>query len=111
MRQLGMPEFDPPPFGWLQGIAGQGAPLAATVVLIKQRRLARFAEQRADRDLRVTLLTEQKVAKLIDLIEELRGDLPNVKDRHDPEAVVFKQAMNPDLVLGAPDGRGEAETW
>jgi len=34
----------------------------------------------------VSLLAEQKTAKLIALIEELRRDLPEVTNRHDPEA-------------------------
>ena len=105
MRLLGLTEFDPPPFFWLQGIIGLAALLTTTVVLIRQNRLAKLAEQRAHLDLKVTLLTEQKAAKMIDLLEELRRDLPNVKNRHDPEAVVLQQSMNPDLVLAALDER------
>ena len=52
-----------------------------------------------------TLLTEQKAAKMIDLLEELRRDLPNVKNRDDPEAVALQRSMNPDLVLAALDER------
>ncbi len=103
LRQQGLAEFDPAPFFWLQGIIGLGALLTTTVVLIKQNRLARLEEQRAHLDLKVTLLTEQKAAKLIDLLEELRQDLPNVRNRHDPEAVALKQPMSPDLVLAALD--------
>ena len=103
LRQFGMAEFDPAPFFWLQGIVGLGALLTATVVLTKQNRLAKLAEQRAHLDLKVTLLTEQKAAKLIDLLEELRRDLPNVRNRHDPEAVAMQQSMNPDQVLAALD--------
>ena len=105
LRRLGMAEFDPAPFSWLQGIVGLGALLTATVVLTKQNRLAKLAEQRAHLDLKVTLLTEQKAAKLIDLLEELRRDLPNVGNRHDPEAAALQQSMNPDLVLAALDER------
>ena len=105
LRQCGMAEFDPAPFFWLQGIVGLGALLTATVVLTKQNRLAKLEEQRAHLDLKVTLLTEQKAAKLIDLLEELRRDLPNVSNRHDPEAAALKQSMNPDLVLAALDER------
>jgi uncharacterized membrane protein len=107
LRQFGMAEFDPAPFFWLQGIVGLGALLTATVVLTKQNRLAKLAEQRAHLDLKVTLLTEQKAAKLIDLLEELRRDLPNVSNRHDPEAAALQQSMNPDLVLAALDERSE----
>jgi uncharacterized membrane protein len=69
--------------------------------------MAKLEEQRAHLDLKVTLLTEQKAAKLIDLLEELRRDLPNVKNRDDPEAVALQQSMNPDLVLAALDERTE----
>ena len=49
----------------------------------------------------MTLLIEQKTAKLIDLIEELRRDLPNVKDPHDSSAVFMQQAMSPTGLLAA----------
>lgn len=109
LRKFGMAEFDPAPFFWLQGIVGLGALLTATVVLTKQNRLAKLEEQRAHLDLKVTLLTEQKAAKLIDLLEELRRDLPNVRNRHDPEAAALQQSMNPELVLAALDERNEPD--
>jgi uncharacterized membrane protein len=109
LHQLGTHEFDPAPFFWLQGVVGLGAWLTATIVLTKQNRAARLAEQRAHLDLKVTLLTEQKTAKLIDLLEELRRDMPNVKNRHDPEAAELQRSMNPDQVLAALDERSEPE--
>jgi len=105
LRLFGIAAFDPAPFFWLQGIVGLSALLTATVVLGKQNRLARLEEQRAHLELKVNLLTEQKAAKLIDLLEELRRDLPNVRDRHDSEAAALQQSMNPDLVLAALDER------
>ena len=107
LRQLGVVDFDPPPFFWLQGMISLGALLTATAVLTKQNRLAKLAEQREHLDLKITLLTEQKVAKLIDLLEELRRDLPNVPNRRDAEAAVLKQSMNPDQVLDALGERAE----
>jgi uncharacterized membrane protein len=109
LRGLGIVQVDPAPFFWLQGIVGLGGLLTATAVLSRQNRLAKLEEQRAHLDLKVTLLTEQKAAKLIDLLEELRRDLPNVGNRHDPEAVALKQSMNPDLVLAALDERSEPD--
>jgi uncharacterized membrane protein len=109
----GLTPFDPAPYFWLQGLIGLTALLTTTVVLIKQNRLAGLAEQRAHLDLKVTLLTEQKAAKLIELLEELRRDLPNVKNRHDPEAAELKHSMDPvgvlaalDEGLGPPSGSG-----
>ena len=107
--RFGMAEFDPPPFHWLQGILGLGALLTTIVVLGKQNRLGGVEAQRAHLDLKVNLMTEQKVAKLIDLIEELRRDLPNVKKRHDPEAVALQQSMDPAQVQAALDERGAAD--
>jgi uncharacterized membrane protein len=101
LPHLGRAAFDAAPFAWLQGVIGLGALLTASAVLTRQNRLARLEEQRAHLDLKVTLLTEQKTAKLIDLLEELRRDLPNVRHRHDAEAVQLRQPMKPDLVLAA----------
>ncbi|KAF0164809.1 MAG: hypothetical protein FD157_1973 [Rhodocyclaceae bacterium] len=107
LRAFGRTEFDPAPYFWLQGIVALSALLITTVVLGKQNRLAKLEEQRAHLELKVNLLTEQKAAKLIDLMEELRRDLPNVRNRHDSEAVALQQSMNPDLVLAALDERSE----
>ena len=101
--------FDPPPFLWLQGIVGLGALLTATIVLTKQNRFAKLEERRSHLDLKVMLLTEQKATKLINLIEELRRDLPNVKNRHDIEATALQQSMSPDVVLATLDSSNESE--
>ena len=102
---LGIPQFDSPPFSWLQGIVSLGALLTTTVVLIKQERLAKQEERREHLDLQVNLLTEQKTTKLIELIEELRRDLPMVKDRRDAQVEVLKQPTDPHRVLAEIDER------
>lgn len=98
---MGARPFDPPPFSWLQGLLTLAALLTTTVVLIAQNRGAKLEAQRAHLDLQVNLLTEQKVTKLIHLLEELRRDLPMVKDRHDPEAVALQQRTDAAQVLSA----------
>jgi uncharacterized membrane protein len=103
LTAMGLAPFDAAPFHMLQGIVALAALLITTVVLIKQDRVAKLGEQRAHLDLKVTLLIEQKTAKLIDLLEELRRDLPNVKDRDDRGAAVMQQAMSPAGVLAALD--------
>ena len=108
-RGSGLVEFDPGPYFGLEGIVSLGALLTATVVLIKQNRLAKIEEQRAHLDLQVNLLTEQKTTKIIDLLEELRRDLPMVKNRHDPEAAALQQPTDPHLVLAALDERRGTE--
>jgi len=98
---MGKAAFDPSPHFWLQGLVSLCALLMTTVVLIKQNRVARLTEQRAHLDLKVTLLIEQKAAKLIDLLEELRRGAPNIPDRHDAHATALQQAMDPGRVLEA----------
>ncbi|HXA47079.1 MAG TPA: DUF1003 domain-containing protein [Burkholderiaceae bacterium] len=113
LRRFGMAAFDAPPFQWLQGIIGLGAFMTMIVILIKQNRLGKLEERRAHLELQVNLLTEQKTTKLIKLLEELRHDLPMIKDRHDPEAALFQKATNPETVLAALDERlepGEKKT-
>lgn len=107
LKALGYTEFDPAPFFWLQGLVGLAGLFTTTVVLIRQNRLTKLEEQRAHLDLKVTLLTEQKAAKMIDLLEELRRDMPNVRNRKDPEAAALQHSMNPDLVLAALDERAQ----
>ena len=100
---LHMVAFDPPPFFWLQGIVSLLAVLTTTVVLIRQERLAKLEERRVQLDLQVNLLTEQKTTKLINLFEELRRDMPMVKDRHDPESEAMLQPTDPHRVLAEMD--------
>jgi uncharacterized membrane protein len=96
--------LDPPPFFWMQGAVGLSALSATVLVLIAQNREARIAEQRDHLDLQVNLLAERKVAKLIELVEELRRDMPTVRDRRDAEAELLKQAADPGKVLDVIEG-------
>ncbi len=93
--------IDRPPFVWLQGALSLYAALVTTIVLTTQNRQQRHAEQRAYLDLQVNLIAEQKTAKVIELLEELRRDLPSVRNRTDPEADAMQHAVNPTEVLSA----------
>jgi len=100
-RPLGLAPWDKPPFYWLQGVVGLGALLVTTIVLITQNRQGRLAERRAQLDLQINLLAEQKITKLVALVEELRRDLPSVRNRHDPQAEAMSEAADPAAVLSA----------
>ena len=108
-RTLGIPALDPPPFYWLQGAMTCLALLTAIVVLITQNRQGVMSRQREQLALHVHLLVEQKVAKLISLVEELRRDIPSVENRPDPEAAAMAETVDPHAVLKnlarAADGR------
>ncbi len=100
----GKASLDPPPFFWLQGGIGLTALLMTTMVLISQNRQEKHTEQRRHLDLQVALLVEQKVTKVIALVEELRRDLPNVQNRQDAQAEVMQEVLDPHAVLSALDG-------
>ena len=99
--RLGYHAFDPAPFHGLHILLTLAALLTTSVVLLTQNRQAQIENQRAQLDLQVNLLTEQKVTKLIGLIEELRRDLPMVKDRFDPEAASLQRSTDATQVLTA----------
>src|SRR3984893_5424014 len=103
---FGMASFDPPPFEMLDGILTFSALVTTTIVLIAQNRQARQEQQHRHLDLQLSLLTEQKVTKLIHLVEELRRDLPMVKDRDDPQATVLQEAADTAAVISAIDEIG-----
>ena len=98
-KYLGLPSFDPPPFSWLQDTVSVSALLMTTAILITQNRQAKMTEQRRHLDLQITLLTERKVSKLIALIEDLRKDIPSVKDHKDAEAQAMEEPIDPHTAL------------
>ena len=97
----GLKPFDAPPFELLDGIMSLIALITTTIVLIAQNRLAKLEQQHTHLALQVNLLTEQKVTKLIHLIEELRRDLPMVKDRHDAQATAMQERADTARVVSA----------
>jgi uncharacterized membrane protein len=105
-RRLGLTPFDPPPFQGLQGLLTLIALLTATSVLIGQRRQAKLMEQRAHLDLQINLLTEQKVTRLIHLLEELRNELSADPVRHDPHTAELKKPTDAAQVLSALKSTG-----
>jgi len=86
--------WDAPPFFWLQGLLTLVSVTTTSVVLITQRRWLLRTEQHSQLDLHINLLAEEKIAKLVALLEELRRDLPTVPQRHDPEAAAMSRGTD-----------------
>jgi uncharacterized membrane protein len=93
--------FDPPPFDGLQGLGTMVALFVTVFILITQRRNDQLSELREQLTLELAMLSEQKAAKLIELMEELRRDLPNVINRVDGEADALARPADPEAVLEA----------
>lgn len=106
MPHLGYEPVDPVPFEMLQGLLSLSALVTTTIVLIAQNRQSKLEQQHTHLGLQVNLLTEQKVTKLIHLIEELRRDMPMVKDRLDPQAVALQERADTHRVLSAIEEGG-----
>jgi uncharacterized membrane protein len=70
-------------------------------VLVAQNRQAKLEKQHTHLELQVSLLTEQKVTKIINLIEELRRDMPMVRDRHDAHAEALQESADTAKVVAA----------
>ena len=98
---LGFAPFDPPPFNLLISIVNVTAVLISSVVLISQNRQGKLAERREHLDLQINMLNDQRTAKIIALLEELRQDMPTVKNRVDLEAEALAETINPKDVLDA----------
>jgi uncharacterized membrane protein len=100
-EDFGWKRIDEPPFFWLQGIIGLNAFVISTTVLIRQNRMSRLADHHAHLDLQVNLLTEEKTSKIIQLLEELRRDMPDVREKTDEEAAELAKPADPRAVLTA----------
>lgn len=97
--ELGFDQWDEPPFFWLQGLIALNAFVISTTVLIRQNRMSALATHHAHLDLQVNLLAEEKNSKIIQMLEELRRDLPNVRDKVDREAEELGKPTDTEAVL------------
>jgi uncharacterized membrane protein len=75
----GWPHVDEPPFPLLQGLVSSNALLLTIAVLIRQNRMAQIAEHRSHLDLQINLLTEQKVTKVLELVDSAVREIKNIR--------------------------------
>jgi uncharacterized membrane protein len=71
------------------------------LILASQEREDQLAHHREMLILELAILSEQKIAKVIQLLEESRRDNPNLRNRLDPEAETMGQAADTQSVLNA----------
>ena len=105
---LKMPPIDAPPFGWLQGAVALGALYMTALILTTQRREDQLPSHREQLTLELGILSEQKAAKIIQLLEELRRDNPLIANRIDHEAEALSMPADPQAVLDAIKDTHEA---
>ncbi len=95
------PCFDAPPFPLLGVVISTVALTVTLIVLTVQNHQAATALKRTMLDLQIGMLSEKKATKIIELLEELRHDMPSVADRYDPEAREMSTALDPKVVAEA----------
>jgi uncharacterized membrane protein len=98
---LGLPVIDPPPFAWLCGAVSMVALYMVVLLLVSQEREDQLARHREMLLLELAILSEQKIAKVIQLLEESRRDNPNICDRRDVDAENMGHAADTRTVLDA----------
>jgi uncharacterized membrane protein len=81
--KAGLPAFDPQPFVWLQNVCSVVALYITVLILITQRREEELSDAREQLTLELAILGEQKNAKIIALLEEMRVDSPHLRNRYD----------------------------
>ncbi len=98
---LGHRAFDAPPFPLLAASLTLFAVYMTIVILIVERRAQELDNHREQLMLELALLSDQKTAKLIALIEELRRDDPLIRNRPDHQAEEYTKTVSAETVLDA----------
>ncbi|MDB5395044.1 MAG: hypothetical protein JWM91_2550 [Rhodospirillales bacterium] len=99
--------FDPPPFPILQNFGALAALYITVLILITTSREKKLGEYREHLTLQLAILNDQKSAKIIELLEELRRDDPALRDRIDGVAEALSVPAKPQAVLDAINNTNE----
>jgi uncharacterized membrane protein len=99
--RLGLKAPDTPPFPWLQGVSSTIALLVASLILTTQRREDQLAGHRSQLILELAVVGDQKLSKVIELLEEVRRDNPAIPDRVDDQATAMSTPADTRAVLEA----------
>jgi uncharacterized membrane protein len=98
-QHLGFRPADPPPFFWLEAVVSLASLYLVILVLASQRREDELEQRRELLGLELAILSEQKTAKVIELLEEFRRDSPHLPDRIDGEAERMATPADPQSVI------------
>jgi uncharacterized membrane protein len=108
LEPLGLPAFDPYPFGMLTTIVSLEAIFLSTFVLVSQNRQAIIADRRNELDLQINLLTEYEVTRILLLVDELAKQFPiHIDPCQAEELQELEEDVRPDELLGELEARAE----
>jgi uncharacterized membrane protein len=101
LAALGFRTIDPPPFPWLEVAVSVAALYMVVLILVSREREDELARHREMLLLELAILSEEKIAKVIQLLEESRRDNPHIHDRLDIDAETMVRAADTRRVLDA----------
>jgi uncharacterized membrane protein len=96
LRVAHIPHFDPVPFSLLQTIVAMEAILLASLILMRQSRLARRADEREHLVLQILLLTEKEVTAVISMNQQIakRVGLSDMENSEEIEQLGQKTSID-----------------
>lgn len=105
-----IPHFDPVPFSLLQTILAMEAILLASLILMRQSRLARRADEREHLVLQILLLTEKEVTAVISMNQQIAAKvgLRQMENSEEIEQLGQKTSID-DVALDIQRSLAEAE--
>ncbi len=96
---LHLKAFDPPPYPLLECAATIAALFMTLLILATQRREEIISRRRSQLTLQLAVMSEQKIAKVIGMLEEQRQENPMLPSRSDREAEDLSTPADPGHVL------------
>jgi uncharacterized membrane protein len=109
LPQFGRAALDPFPFSLLSTVVSTIGFYLAAMILISQRHDNEMAMRREQMTLELAILSEQKSAKIIALLEEFRRNDPNQGNARDEMAEALAEPADPQVVLDAIRAAEKAE--
>jgi len=93
----GVEPFDPYPFGLLTTAVSLEAIILSIFVLISQNKASRISEIREELDLKIDVITEREITKILDLAAQLAAK-QGIDVHNDKELMLMLKNVNPDTL-------------
>jgi uncharacterized membrane protein len=100
--RVGLPPFDPFPYGLLTMIVSLEAIFLSTFVLISQNRFSDEADRRAELDLQIGLLAEHELTRVLQMLDAIQDKL-GIENDADSELADLEMETRPEDVLAEID--------
>src|SRR5262249_11114824 len=89
---------DPFPFNFLTMVVSLEAIFLSTFVMVSQNRMQDQADERADLDLQINMLSEYEITRMLRLIDAMAEKM-GIEEADDPELDELKTDVMPETVL------------